>query len=275
MNVDSEYLTGVIIPMYNCADTIIQVLDSIRVQTYVDYIKVVLLINDGSSDNTLEVVNEYTKKSELPIKIINKKNGGVSSARNYGMNMLECEYESVKWIAFCDSDDLWHEDKLQKQIDILKDNSNIDCLGSQFNNKKLKINGKIVESLVKGDVKAICIQNFPQPSTVIMKKKIYTELGGFDEKQHFAEDGNYFLRVANRYGLYYLPECLIDYGFGKRGFGESGLSGNLKGMYEGNKKNLADLRKDSIITSKFYFEMRIYYFLKYIRRIIISKYRKK
>ena len=103
-----------------------------------------------------------------------------------------------------------------------------------------------------------------------MRKRIYDEMGGFDEKQRYAEDGNYFLKIAARYNFYYMPEQLVGYGFGKREFGASGLSANLKAMYKGNVKNLKELRSLKYITVPFYVAMRAYFWLKYCRRIAIT-----
>lgn len=270
LNVDKDISVAVVIPMYNSRESIVQVLSSIEHQSAVSCIKVVIVVNDGSTDDSLAVVKEYSSASSLVIDIADKENGGVSSARNAGFELLLDKYPEIEWVCLCDSDDLWHEDKLEKQLSVIDADPSIDCLGSQFNSSRLKINGKEVKELVKGSVRDILIQNFPQPSTVIMKTKIVRQMGGFDQSQRYAEDGNYFLRVAHDYNLYYLPECLIDYGAGKRAFGSSGLSANLKGMHQGNIKNLKDMKALGYISSMFYCEMRIYYFLKYIRRIIIT-----
>lgn len=259
---------SIIIPMYNCSDTIIQVLDSIRNQTFVEKIQCVILVNDGSSDNTLQLVEQYAKYSNFPIKIINKKNGGVASARNEGLRNVG----DVDFIAFCDADDLWLPTKLERQMQLLLNNPNIDILGCAFNNKPFRIGFKEIKHLHKGSVKEMCIRNFPQPSTVIMRSSVYNQYGGFDEFQRYAEDGNYFLKLAAKCNLYYLPELLIEYGFGKRGFGGKGLSGNLKGMYQGNVKNLKEIKDLKYISTTFYYEMRIFHFLKYIRRVILTKF---
>ena len=261
----------VVIPMYNGEKTIKKVLQSIDNQTIKSMLRAVIIVDDGSTDLSVEIVKEYKKNTDLNIIIEQKSNGGVSTARNAGMRRAVFDFPNVKWIAFCDDDDLWLPNKLERQMDVLQDNSSIDCLGTQFNEVELKIGGKKVQKLTRGTVKDICIHNFPQPSTVIMKASIFRQMGGFDEKQKYAEDGNFFMRVAHNFNLYYLPECLIEYGFGKRAFGVNGLSGNLKGMYEGNKKNLRDMRKEGYIGVGFYYEMRVYYFLKYLRRLVISK----
>lgn len=258
---------AVVIPVYNSENTIQKVLSSIEAQTARDSIHKVIVINDGSTDQTEKMVKDYIQHSTLRIELINRINAGVSSARNLGMKNAG----NAEWIAFCDSDDLWRKNKLYRQMDIIAKNRNIDILGSAFGSRPLRIGMKTVKNLYHGNVKDICIRNFPSPSTVIMKKKIYDEIGGFDEHQRYAEDGNYFLKIAANYNLYYLPEELVDFGFGKRGFGVSGLSGNLKQMYEGNVKNLVEIKKLGYINRIFYSEMRFYFFLKYIRRIIITK----
>lgn len=264
---------AVIIPMYNSQTSIVHVLNGIENQTAKENIKHVVVVNDGSTDQSIEIIEQYSSTSELPIEVVNKINGGVSSARNAGLSYLG-KYDDFTWVAFCDSDDVWYADKLEKQLSIVGETLDIDCLGGQFNDRELKINGKVVDRLVRGSVKDILIHNFPQPSTVLMKYSVYKEMGGFDENQKYAEDGNYFLRVAHNYGLFYFPELQINYGYGKRGFGGAGLSGNLKGMYEGNIKNLNDMRQLGYISGIFYCRMRLLHLLKYVRRILITKAKK-
>lgn len=259
---------AIVIPMYNCRDSITSVLDSIAKQSYVSHIARVILVNDGSKDDTLKICYEYKSTSTLPIAIIDKPNGGVASARNEGLRHIG----NADLIAFCDSDDRWLPNKLKTQMDLMAKHPSIDILGSAFNDQPLRIGTHLIDSLHKGTVKEICIRNFPQPSTVIMKSSVYYKEGGFDEAQHYAEDGNYFLKLAAKYNLYYLPQRLIEYGFGKRGFGESGLSSNLKGMYDGNVKNLKEMKSMGYISKSFYVQMRLFHLAKYLRRILITKF---
>lgn len=261
---------SVVIPMYNSRETIIDTLNSVKNQTAINCICEVIVVNDGSTDDSLEVVKRYAEENpDLPVKVLNKSNGGVSTARNRGI-----EQASGDWIALLDSDDEWIPRKIEIQIDIIKQNPEIDFLGGPFNEKKLRILWKKIDTLYKASVIDICIKNFPQPSTVIFKKKIYNEIGGFDETQRYAEDGNYFLKICSKYNLYYYPELLIIYGRGKRGFGDSGLSANLVEMYKGNVKNIKDLLLRKDIGYILYILLRIYYYLKYVRRILIVTYHK-
>lgn len=262
---------AVVIPMYNSEATIVDVLDGIQNQTFVRNVRQVILVDDGSKDKSTVIVKQYASHSSMPIILVEKENGGVASARNRGMS----EVKDAEWVAFCDSDDVWLPNKLERLFECIDENNDIDCIGSAFSERPLRIGFNVIDKLHRGTVKEICISNFPQPSTVMMKKRIYDEMGGFDENQRYAEDGNFFLRVAANYNLYYLPEKLIIYGYGKRGFGEKGLSANLKGMYDGNVKNMKDIRALGYISYPFYCQMRLYYWIKYIRRIILTNLTKK
>ena len=257
---------AVVIPAYNCEDCIRSTLESINSQTAVKNIKSIIVVDDGSTDDTYLKIVSYKKESRIPLQVIHKANGRVSTARNLGVQNAG----DVKWIAFCDADDIWKSNKIERQLEVLQDNEQIDALGGDFDDKGLRILGKKIEELHKGNVKEILIQNYPQPSTVIIKKKIFDAIGGFDEKQKYAEDGNFFLKVAQKYNLYYLPEKLIEYGAGKRGFGVKGLSANLRGMYEGNIKNIREMRKAHYISSLYYYFIYLLQVLKYFRRIVIT-----
>lgn len=258
---------SVIIPMYNSKDTIINTLNSVMRQTAINNILEIIVVNDGSIDESLEIVKEYkTENKDFPIIIIDKPNGGVSTARNTGMKAAKGD-----WIALLDSDDEWLPNKIEYQIEVIKNNPQIEFLGGPFNNQNLRILWKEINYLYKAKVSDICIKNFPQPSTVIFKKKIFDEIGGFDEQQRYAEDGNYFVKICYKYNFYYDPKLLIIYDKGKRGFGERGLSANLKGMYEGNVKNIREFKEMKLIKYNFYLFLRLFYLIKYTRRIIIAK----
>lgn len=261
-----EREVSVIIPLYNSKDSIDDVLKGIESQTRKGFIKDVVIVNDGSTDGSEQVVEEYKSTSSLHIVLINKKNGGVAAARNRGVQ----EAGNVEWIAFCDSDDVWMPHKLERLFECLDSHPEVDCIGSAYSEQPLRIGSKTVNTFHKGTVKDILISNFPQPSTVIMKKAVFDEIGGFDESQRYAEDGNFFLKVAANYNLFYLPEQLIVYGYGKRAFGVGGLSSNLKGMYDGNVKNMKEMYSMKYISWGFYITMRLYHWAKYCRRILIT-----
>lgn len=103
-------MVSIIVPAYNCENYIRYTLDSLLNQTYTDF--EVIVIDDGSIDQTFSIVNEYAS-TDIRVKLHkNNENLGVSKTRNYGL-----ELASGQWIAFCDSDDAWVADKLEKQIE--------------------------------------------------------------------------------------------------------------------------------------------------------------
>lgn len=263
-----EINISVVIPMYNSEKTIVRALESVRQQTSIEYIKEVIIINDGSIDLSLDIVKKYRyDHPEIKIRLFSQKNKGVSAARNF------CLKESKgNWIALLDADDEWLPEKIEKQIKVLLKNPEIDFIGGKINNKPLKILWKKIDTLHKADIKELCIKAFPQTSTVLFRRKIYEDIGGYDENMKYAEDMNYFMKICLAYNYYCLPEQLVIYDGGKKGFGQGGLSGNLKEMYLGNVKNLIEIKKIKKIKKSFYFLMRIFYFFKYIRRKLIVKY---
>lgn len=98
-----------VIPAYNSEKTIGDTLDSIVNQTH--QCNEIIVVDDGSTDGTHQVVKRYSK-----VKYIHKENSGVSDSRNMGVDVAESE-----WIAFCDSDDLWHPEKINICEKVLKD----------------------------------------------------------------------------------------------------------------------------------------------------------
>lgn len=91
-------MISVIIPLYNKAHTIVNTLNTVLNQTYHDF--EVVIVNDGSTDNGVEVIKQNF--NDLRIRIINQKNAGVSAARNRGI-----QESRGKWISFLDADDEW------------------------------------------------------------------------------------------------------------------------------------------------------------------------
>ena len=108
-------LVSIITPAYNAAAYIAETIESVLVQTYTNW--EMLIVNDCSKDNTVEIVQSYAAKDKR-IKLINlKQNSGAAVARNTAIQNAKGRY-----IAFLDSDDLWKKEKLQKQIQFMQQN---------------------------------------------------------------------------------------------------------------------------------------------------------
>lgn len=255
-------MVSVIIPMYNAQNTILRCIDSVLNQTYKGNIEI-LIINDGSNDNSKEIVEDFIEKniSEIEIAVYNKKNGGVSSARNEGIKEAKGDF-----VALLDADDEWLPEKLENQLSILQKYPTIHFLGGLIIDP-LKNNGELFEiTLTK-----LVFKNYFQPSTVIFRKEVINKVGLFDESQKYAEEGNYFIRVSKEFRCFLLNQKVVNYGQGKAGFGVSGLSSNLLEMEKGELKNLNFALNEKYITHFTYIIAVGYSVLKFVRRILIVK----
>lgn len=262
-------MVSVIIPMYNAEKTIIASLNSVINQSYKKNIEIIV-VNDGSKDNGQKVVEQFViNNPTYQITLINKENGGVSKARNTGMKLAQGD-----WIALLDSDDEWLSNKLERQIQVLSENPIIDFLGTNRNGEYFdKILWKKLKLLTRISPKLLMVKFIFVVPTVIFRKKIISDVGYFDETQKYAEEGNYFIRIAQKYNCFLLNESLVITGDGKAHFGHSGLSGNLKEMEKGELKNLKDALNLKIINHFEYSCLVVFSILKYFRRIVIVKTR--
>ncbi len=260
---------SIIIPVYNAEKTIISTLNSVAYQSYKDFN--IIIVNDGSKDSSIEIIENYIRiHSDLDIKIISQENQGVSKARNVGLKMA-----CGDWIALLDSDDKWLANKLERQMQILVENPNIDFLGANrigeyysfFLNTKFGV-------LTRLRAKVLLFKNFFPTSTVIFKKSIIEEIGLFDENQKHCEDVNYFIKISNCKECYLLNEGLIMTGDGNIHYKEKGLSSNLWAMQKGELTNLNFAYNAKIITILDYFIILNFSFLKYLRRVLLVKINK-
>lgn len=259
---------SVVIPMYNSEKTVLQTLNSVISQTVLPY--EIIVVNDGSTDKSKKVVEQFIIENKiLPIKLVNKKNGGVSTARNEGIRAA-----AGNWIALLDSDDEWLPNKLHRQLEVIEKNPQIDFLGTNRNDEYFNsILWKKLDYLTKISPKLLMVKFIFVVPTVIFRKSIVDHVGLFDETQRYAEEGNYFIRIAHKFNCYLLNESLVVTGGGKAHFGHSGLSGNLKEMELGELKNLKDAKGLKIINIFEYYGLVLFSLLKYLRRLLIVKMR--
>lgn len=263
-------LISVVIPLYNAEKTIVKVLDSIMNQTKKELIGEIVVVNDGSKDNSENVVREYCENNkEIAIRIINKENGGVSTARNRGIKESKCE-----WIALEDSDDIWHAHKIEHQWHYIKKYPKIMAIGGNRDGELVKFGEKIEDGLYSMNCIQYLTKNWPHTSTLLIKKEVFDKTGLFDETMTHAEDGDLFMRIAQQVGLYYTYKSLENCGDGKASFGESGLSRDIKKMHKGVNKMYKHALELRYINKLQYSSLYLYELLKYIRRKIIVFIRK-
>jgi len=244
-------LVSVIIPTYNCGKFIEQSIESVLNQTYKNI--EIIVVDDGSTDDTQVKLLKYGKN----INYIRKKNEGSSKARNIGMGCSKGEY-----LAFLDSDDLWHPGKLEMQLEcfqkvpdiglVFTDFSRIDMEGNivrdryeqdafvVFQDYGLSIDkifqgkrtygidgagpGGSQHTLYFGDVfYHLCKGNFILPSTTLFKKECIEKIGLlWNEELQCAQDQYFHLHFAHRFPVAYLDAVTAEYRVGRGG----SLSGN-------------------------------------------------
>lgn len=259
-----------IIPLYNARETIKNTLESVLNQTYMNPIELIV-VNDGSTDGSEKIVEQMilNNQTNRTIKLINKPNGGVSSARNRGIKEANGE-----WVALLDSDDIWLPKKLEKQMTEIEKNPEIKFIGTNRNKEVYSFFNKIKLNLYTLSAKEILFKWWPSTPTVLIRKDILLKTNLYDESRSYAEDGDLWLRISQYCDIYVLNESLVHVGNGKRSFGESGLSANMPKMYEGEILALKGAKKRKQINLLEYFGFYFWLTIKYYRRILIIKFSK-
>ena len=261
---------SVIIPVYNAERTIERVLDSVLGQTAFDELIEIIIVNDGSTDNSVKIVTQYiSAHPNVPFFYISQENKGVAAARNCGMRSAHGEY-----IAFLDADDVWLPHKIERQLQILDQYPDIVFLGAGYKNTPFYRRGRKITGLFKAEITDIYWSFFPVTPSVIFKREAIAKLGYFDENQRYCEDIGYFQKFCVYFNYYYLPEKLVTIGIDKVFFGAAGLTSNIKGMHEGELKNIRWLKENRRISVPEYLFFRIYMELKFYLRVVIRRVRK-
>lgn len=215
---------SVIIPVYNVEKYLSECLDSIINQTFKDL--EIICVNDGSTDNSLRILEEYAQKDNR-IKIVNKENGGLSSARNAGMNVATGEY-----YAFIDSDDILDNDAYEKSLEHINDadlvhfgikvfgDSNYAQRGSDEIYYKIKFKG-----IQKLNSKAILNSDVSSCNKIFKKSIIEQNNITFPDGLNYEDAEFYFKYVSCSNTAYYLNEKFYNY----RRSGDSIMSNTFNG----------------------------------------------
>lgn len=252
--------------MYNAEKTILRCIESVVCQLPKEDFEVIV-IDDGSIDNSAMIVERFINDNKYNIRLIRQENKGVSVARNIGI-----KNSSYPLIALIDSDDIWLEGKLIHQLKIMK-KYNVDFVGTLHNNLKLGFPYKLKDDIFEISLNKLLIKMAPSTITALFKKTLIEKSGYYDEAQKYTEDGNLWLRFSVNGKMVILNKNYAIAGDFKPLFGYSGLSGNLKEMYKGEIKNLRDILNLRYINFLEYIFYRFYFLLKYYRRVLIVKLR--
>jgi glycosyltransferase involved in cell wall biosynthesis len=213
MGIGASDLVSVVIPAYNASATIGSTLRSVVYQTHADLD--IIVIDDGSTDNTVAIVEAFAK-TDRRVRLIWQTNAGVAAARNRGIEEARAEL-----LAFLDADDLWHAAKIQKQVAALRRSSALTAVvytWSCFIDGSDRLDGRYFAPEDNGDVyAALVLHNIVgNGSTPLVRRKCLIECGGFDSAlraRHAqgCEDLKLWLAIAERYDFTLVPEFLVGY----------------------------------------------------------------
>lgn len=196
---------SVIIPAYNAGSTIEESLNSVLQQNGLEYFNLqIIVVDDGSTDNTVEVCQKFIKQ----INLITIKNSGVSVARNRGVE--EAKFE---WLAFLDSDDIWHENKLVEHFRNI-DNYNWSITDSFYfgiNQTGTVKRSELTLIPPECSFENLFLENYITTSTLIVKKSVFQHYGGFDPDLPALEDWDLWLKIAKDHPLKYVSTPLTMY----------------------------------------------------------------
>lgn len=227
---------SVIIPTYNREKTLLRAVQSVLDQTYTNL--EVLVIDDGSTDGTAELVNGI--RDDRVQYIVLEKNGGPANARNIGVEMA-----SGEWIAFQDSDDCWHKNKLEKQMRYAAEHPEYSLIYCMYNaimqdGHCLTVPAEPWPEQMEGNMFAGLLErNVIGTPTILVKREAFIRCGGFSTEYNALEDWEFAVRFAKEHLLGFVSEVLMDAYMLK-----GGVSSNLGAHFDGRCRMLVAYKKE-------------------------------
>ncbi len=217
-------MLSVIIPTYNrssfLGEAIQSVLDQEFFRAHPDFSYEIIVVDDGSTDNTKQVISSFGKR----VNYHYQKHKGVSVARNLGLELAQGDR-----IAFLDSDDLWKKEKIGVQLSFLRafPQAKVCYTDEVWIRRGIYVNPKKKHQKYSGwifdKVLPLCLISL---SSALFRREVFEEIGKFDENLPACEDYDFGIRLAQKYPVYFLPQALIL----KRGGHPDQLSRKYWGM---------------------------------------------
>lgn len=193
---------AVIVPAHNAEKTIARALDAVLAQTASP--AEILVVDDGSTDRTSEIVSSYP----APVRLISQKNGGPARARNEGVRASTSEY-----IAFLDADDAWLPQKIELQVAAMQATpaSVLCCTSVLLQNADGSSSSRLApapEEIYR--LLGVCNPELT-PSCVLMSRLAFDRAGGFNEARHGCEDWELWFRLRSLGTFVRVPEIVTIY----------------------------------------------------------------
>lgn len=235
---------SVIIPTYNRADLLNRVIKSVLNQTFKDF--ELIIVDDGSTDNTKEVVKRFQEKDKRVKYIWQKNSGAPASPKNTGIRNSKGQF-----LAFLDSDDRWLSEKLEKQITLFEKSKNLGIVScncwrfytKQNDRKEIdNIKRHKVPQKYFSDILERCF--ISSSSSVVIPKFVFYKVGLYDEQFKTSDDRDLYIRILKDYDFDFVEEPLFHYYIHNEN-----LSGC--GLYNSRSYYLRAIREDIIIFNKY------------------------
>ena len=207
-----EEMVSIIIPTYNRREYIERAVQSILRQTYKNY--EIIIVDDGSTDNTQEIIQKLEMKESRIHYIKQEQNQGASHARNIGMQEAQYDY-----IAFLDSDDEWLPNKLELQMRKMLESSEetglVFCrmggIGRDGKSRFISPDIAIPKEILEGDIFLRLLRaNVIGTPSILIRRKCLEQVGGFKESLVCLEDWEWVLRIARNYLIGFVDEVLVE-----------------------------------------------------------------
>lgn len=201
-------LVSVVIPTYNRAKQVVEAVRSVLDQTWENC--EVIVVDDGSDDDTRDLLKQFGKR----IRYVKTENRGVAAARNRGVRESKGE-----WIAFLDSDDLWHLSKIQCQMDALQETGANVCFCMSVDEDGLALddlplmnsgsNQALIRHYQRGDCSFFYYQRHPFVQSMLIHKSCLRGKKPFDESLHVAEDTKLIYQVVLSCGFVAINQPMV------------------------------------------------------------------
>lgn len=217
-----------LIPTFNRRDQLIAALESVAGQTA--RVDEIIVIDDGSTDGTIDMLRAHRlHAAQTPLTVFRQKNRGPAAARNAGLQIA-----SGNLVAFLDDDDIWHTDKMARQLAIFAQHPDLALLACASDT--LSLPGRAGLRFVNS--RDLLLRNRFLTPCVVARRDILLQYGGFPEEMRRCEDYALWLLIAMHHRCAFLNEVLVSCGQGKPAFGHSGLSADLNALYAGEREAL-------------------------------------
>jgi len=212
-----------VIPNFNRRQTLAAAIGSALRQSH--SLHELVVVDDGSTDGSWEDLQALAA-ADHPVRILvhRQPNAGTSAARNAGIRLASGDF-----IAFLDSDDTWHEEKIARQLAVFDAHPRLALVGCVTQGMAV-FRG---QHLVPIEIDNLLFRNYLLTPGVMVRREVLESAGGFADDMRRCEDYDLWLRIASTHSCALLNEVLMDCGGDKRSFGQSGLSADLWAMQAG------------------------------------------